>query len=564
MLRNPMVDLRPFAVNDADPTFGETAYNAVVSRFPATEAERARRVSDALDVLARNGLKTGKLLGTGTAAHVYALKDYPEWVVKVTFDPTDAVVMAEMENVALDAGIPDVSKVYDLGKGLYAILLERLTPLSAKNRDRIGKISMARRFGQIHDEAAWKYLKSKHASSPEFAFATAVKVLDTVGFRSHDLTPAHMMQREDGSVVVSDFGYMSVNLKKRKVSRDIGTLKNPSHKATPSMSHPFRRNPLPSHLRPTRRNPVIDLTGMEDQQDLDQLRETLFDLTPGGPDADSDSPARERRDEWAREVLAEHGIETAPIDVGRGVFATVYPLRANSYYVVKITSDPLDAAAMAEAQFAGTLSGTSGIPKVAGVFWLGKMPKSRDPRGEVPGFVWAIVVEKLDKLAQSERDEINVLVRKYERGWKLNTPQKVKTALKSVTPGSPAEAWLNGVAFLLQQGFRPADLHASNVMRKTEGYGLNGRTRYAVTDFGLSFPRAGKRTASRNIPTLAEEPLRLEGFERAKAALAAQRAAASKVRKAEADALYAELKAGGFESSSYTRNPTRRRNPGRC
>jgi len=232
MLRNPMVDLRPFAINDADPTFGDTAYKAVVSRFPATEAERARRVSDALDVLARNGLKTGKLLGTGTAAHVYALKDYPEWVVKVTFDPTDAVVMAEMENVALDAGIPDVSKVYDLGKGLYAILLERLTPLSAKNRDRIGKISKARRFGQVHDEAAWKYLKANYPEAPEFAFANAVKVLDALGFRSHDLTPDNMMQRDDGSVVASDFGYMSVDLKKRKVSRDILRLKNP-----------MRRNP---------------------------------------------------------------------------------------------------------------------------------------------------------------------------------------------------------------------------------------------------------------------------------------------------------------------------------
>lgn len=237
MLRNPTVDLRPFAVNDADPTFGESAYNAVVAQFPATEEERAARVARALDVLERNKLRTGKLLGTGTAAHVYALKDYPEWVVKVTFDPTDAVVMAEMENVELGAGIPEVSKVYDLGTGLYAILLERLTPLSAKKRDRIGRISKARGFGRIHDEKAWKYLKANYPEAPEFAFANAVKVLDALGFRSHDLTPDNMMQRDDGSVVASDFGYMSVDLKKRKVSRDILRLKNPMRRT------PMRRNP---------------------------------------------------------------------------------------------------------------------------------------------------------------------------------------------------------------------------------------------------------------------------------------------------------------------------------
>lgn len=225
-LRNPMVDLRPFAVRLKDDPHGETAFQEVRSRFPESASEKARRLARAKNILYRNDLDVGTKLGSGTTATVFSLKNYPDWVVKITFDPTDAVVMAEMMHVRPQAGIPDVAGVYDLGEGTYAILIEKMRPLSGSVKRRVEDFASEHEYGWSHSEREWKKWGSQDPDSPEFAFLNAVRVLRALGFRSTDLSEDNMMMRRDGSIVGSDFGYISVEVSKRPRSRDIPSLRN--------------------------------------------------------------------------------------------------------------------------------------------------------------------------------------------------------------------------------------------------------------------------------------------------------------------------------------------------
>ena len=226
-LRNPVVDLRPFAVRLKDDPHGETAFQEVRSRFPHTSSEKARLLRRAKDILYRNDLDVGEKIGSGTTATVFALRGYPEWVVKITFDPTDAVVMSEMMHVRLAPGIPDVAGVYDLGEGTYAILIERMKPLTGSMKRRIADFAEEHSFGWSHSEREWERMRRQEPDAPEFAFLNAVRVLRALGFRSTDLSEDNMMMRKDGSIVGSDFGYISVEVSKRPRSRDIPSLRNP-------------------------------------------------------------------------------------------------------------------------------------------------------------------------------------------------------------------------------------------------------------------------------------------------------------------------------------------------
>jgi hypothetical protein len=169
--------------------------------------------------------------------------------------------------------------------------------------------------------------------------------------------------------------------------------------------------------------------------------------------------------------------------------ARVYALDGDPDWVVKITSDPTDAALLAEAQFAGPYAGTPGIPKVASVFDLGPSPVRPDI---FPGHIYAIVVERLIPLSQTDKLKVRALAKKYERGW-LADPATVAELLETAAPGSVEEAWLRGVAFVYAMGFRPTDLHADNIMQRKDGS-------YAFSDFGVSGVEG--RTASRDIPSL--------------------------------------------------------------
>jgi hypothetical protein len=221
--------------------------------------------------------------------------------------------------------------------------------------------------------------------------------------------------------------------------------------------------------------------------------------------------------------------------------ARVYPLEGDPDWVVKITSDPTDAALMAEAQFAGPLRDTPGIPKVASVFDLGPSPVRPD---KFPGHVYAVVVERMQPLSHADKLKVRALSNQYERGW-YAYPETVAELLKKAAPGSVEEAWLRGVAFVQAMGFRPTDLHANNIMQRKDGS-------FAFSDFGLSGVEG--RIGSRDIPALGDFAPKKK----------AKRPRTKAKEKRKTDDLYEELVAAGFDAPAgeQTRPMTKvRRNP---
>ena len=248
----------------------------------------------------------------------------------------------------------------------------------------------------------------------------------------------------------------------------------------------LRRNPVPARIRSTRKNPVINLSEFDASKGFHDVQDAVFRYAP---EEDFYADEFNARDEHALDILAKHGIDTERRPLGKGAMARVYALDGDPHWVVKITSDPTDAALMAEAQFAGPFAGTPGIPKVASVFDLGPTPVRPD---KFPGPLFAIVVERLMPLTQQDKLKVRALAKTYQRGW-LADPAVVRDMLKKVAKGSVEEAWLRGVLFVYAMGFRPTDLHANNIMRRDDGT-------YAFSDFGVS--GAEGRTASRDIPSL--------------------------------------------------------------
>ena len=226
--KNPVIDL-----SDFDASRGRSA---VTSNNRREMALAAPNDADALKVLARNGFSLGKVLGTGTAASVYEVVDDPRWAMKITADATDAAVMAELQFAPRDAqgrlppGIPEVAGVYDLGNGLYGILVEYLLPLSRSEAADVADTMFTSQFGWYYEIVEARY-NALSPSNPLRAVLNAILVVYALGFRMSDISDNNVMKRENGDFVVSDFGYAGVELDKRRHSRDIPTLRNPRRAA---------------------------------------------------------------------------------------------------------------------------------------------------------------------------------------------------------------------------------------------------------------------------------------------------------------------------------------------
>jgi len=518
---NPAINLDPYRGKSAQDLVAMVkAHRRTVNT--TQELARGKRI------LAKHGYDLGEKLGKGTAATAFALTNYPKYVAKLTHDPLDAAVMAEVQVLGVRPGLPDVVGVADLGQGLYAIIVERLLPLTAKEDEAVETLGQQTGFGREADETVWRYYARK---PQQLELLEAAKTIRALGFTPTDIGAGNVMKRADGAWVVSDFGFSKPSRTAR--TRDIQRLQNPGG------GHPLRRNPVPTHIRSTRRNPIIDLSEFDASAGYFDVQEAVFRYAPEPEWYRDEFKALDR---YALGILASHGVdvETQYLHpLGKGAMARVYKLTDDPDWVVKITTDPTDAALMAEAQFAGPLRDTPGIPKVASVFDLGPSPVRPD---KFPGHVYAIVVERMQPLSSADKLKVRAYSEKYKRGW-LASPEEVQKALKKVKAGSVEEAWLRGVAFVYAAGFRPTDLHASNIMQRQDGS-------YAFSDFGVSGVEG--RAASRDIPSLAPSA-------------AKRRAAASRVKaeqKRKTDELYAELVAAGFSDApaEVTRPIPKRKN----
>jgi hypothetical protein len=471
--KNPVIDL-----SDFDASRGRSA---VTSNNRREMALAAPDDTDAIKVLARNGFALGRLLGTGTAASVYEVVDDPRWVMKITADATDAAVMAELQFAPRDAqgrlppGIPEVGGVYDLGNGLYGILVEYLLPLSRSEGADVADMMFTSQFGWYHEFVEARY-NAISPNNPLRAVLNAILVVYALGFRMSDISDNNVMKRENGDFVVSDFGYAGVELDKRRQSRDIPTLRNP-RKAAPRKKNP--RDRLPRHMRTTRRNPVIDLSRFPVKEGV---IDTQFPIWRGEP---RDLAARNA---YARAVLARNGIEMDGTALGVGAFAVVYPLKGDPNVVVKITNDVTDAAVMAEMAFVPT---QPGIPKVYGVYDLGEAPEF-----DTGGTIYAILIERLFPLTEEQARVAHFLAGETQRGWDT-APAEDEWAYFKDKPASVGYAFINALRVLGALGFRTSDLHAKNIMRRADGS-------FAVSDFGMSAweGKAGRAPVSRDIRAL--------------------------------------------------------------
>jgi hypothetical protein len=465
---NPAIDLAPYRGKSAEQLV------ALVKKHRKTvgavkELERGRKL------LAKHGYTTDLRLGSGQAATVYTLTDYPKYVAKLTHDPLDAAVMAEVQVLGIRPGLPDVVGVADLGNGLYGIIIERLLPLTKAEDALVETLGEQTAFGREADATVWRYYAKKPR---QYELLQAAKTVRDLGFTPTDIGAGNVMKRADGSWVVSDLGFSKPSATVK--TRDIKRLSNPRG------AHPFRRNPVPTHLRSTRQNPMVDLSEFDAPGGYDAVQQAVFRYAPEEHWYKDDFDAR---DEHALDLLAKHDIDVESMPLGKGSMARVYALANDPHWVVKITSDPTDAALLAEAKFAGPYAGTPGIPKVASVFDLG--PHPTNPQW-FPGHTYAVVIERLIPLSQTDKLTVRALAGKYRRGW-LADPATVAKLLKTAAPGSVEEAWLRGVAFVYAMGFRPTDLHADNIMQRKDGS-------YAFSDFGVSGVEG--RTVSRDIPSL--------------------------------------------------------------
>jgi hypothetical protein len=239
-LRNPQIDLRPL-----EEVSQEDISNAVRAFRPVEGHVHQARIRKAKEILRRRGYTlTGSALGAGTMATTFALEDYPDYIAKLTYDPTDAALMAEMAQIErkaaaagkpMPAGLPVVVTVAQLGRaddplGLYFIVVERLVPLNAEQKKRVSSLARKLSWGSLADtsvgDALWDNWKIQK-KSPEHALLNAARTINSLGYIPYDLDASNTMQRpSDGSVVVSDFGYSSP--RRGTPTRAIPRLENPA------------------------------------------------------------------------------------------------------------------------------------------------------------------------------------------------------------------------------------------------------------------------------------------------------------------------------------------------
>lgn len=79
----------------------------------------------------RAGLPLGGAIGKGSFAAIYPIQNRPEWVLKITGDPSDAVALSVISDaLAPPPGLPRVLLVFAFPGGrLFGAVVERLTPL---------------------------------------------------------------------------------------------------------------------------------------------------------------------------------------------------------------------------------------------------------------------------------------------------------------------------------------------------------------------------------------------------------------------------------------------------
>ena len=233
LVRNPDPDCEEIDLRPLERISAEDVPTVVRGYRPADETEHARRIRKARGILARNAYATGKALGSGTMGTVFELREYPDYVVKLTYDPTDVAVMVAMKRPRvknpppLPAGVPDVVTAAALPDGLFAVVLERLQPLRADQRKRVTRVARDTGYGSDLKAvnrlwARWK----EEPEEPEHAFLNAARILHGKGFTPYDIDAPNMMRREDDSVVVSDFGY---SIPARRIrGPEIARLENPA------------------------------------------------------------------------------------------------------------------------------------------------------------------------------------------------------------------------------------------------------------------------------------------------------------------------------------------------
>lgn len=225
--RNPVIDL-----SDFDQSLGQSG---VISNLRREVLGDDRDRTRAIAVLARNGFALGNKLGEGTAATVYEMANDPRWVMKITADVTDVSVLADAQFLPRDRdgnlppGIPEVAGAYDLGEGLYGVMIERLYPLSDKEFRRVDREMLSLNYGWATDDIADLYI-GLDPRDPFRAVLSAILTVRDRGFRMGDIGGNNVLKRANGAWVVSDFGYAGVELPKRRYSRDLQLLQNPRRK----------------------------------------------------------------------------------------------------------------------------------------------------------------------------------------------------------------------------------------------------------------------------------------------------------------------------------------------
>ena len=435
-------------------------------------------------------------------ATVYDLVDYPEFVVKLTYDPTDAVVMAEMKNAynrrgdprTKPPGIPDVVRVVALNDGIYGVIVERLEPLSGRDATKIGEMAFKTANGAAaaYDDDLWNAFKNKK-TSPEYAYLNAARIVTAMGYTPHDLIPKNFMRRKsDGNIVVSDFGYSSPQ---RRRLVDVERLRtNPRRGRAP---HPHFA-PRARHLMPTRRNPVIDLSE--------------YDITLGQGGVTSNL----RREMGlvmsanqglarALAVLARNGFVLGK-KLGEGTAATVYEMANDPRWVMKVTADVTDVSVLADAQFLprdkdGNLP--PGIPEVAGAYDLGEG-------------LYGVMVERLYPLSDMKSDLVDREMPSLNYGWATND---IADRYIGLDPSDPFRDVLSAILTVRDRGFRMSDIGGNNILKRASGD-------YVISDFGYAGVELPKRRYSRDLQLL-QNPRRnerqIEGAPRVTRALRAHR-----------------------------------------
>lgn len=497
--RNPLVNIESLVGTRA------VDIQTAIRRYRPTDGTvHEQNLALARQTLGKNGYVVGKKIGMGTMATVYELAEYPDFVVKLTYDPTDAALMAEMKSAYNPSGspqekppgIPDVVRVVALNDGIYGVIVERLEPLAPRQVAAIESMARITANGAnaASDETLWTTYQKKPAS-PEYAYLNAARIVDALGYVPHDFIAKNFMRRlDDKTIVVADFGYSSPQ---RGQEVNVAQLRNPRRgRIAP---HPHFA-PRPRHLMPTRRNPVIDLSSFDEKLGqggiTSNLRREMGQVFLGN-----------RGHARAIDVLARNGFVLGMM-LGDGTTATVYEMANDPRWVMKITADVTDVSVLADAQFLprdkdGNLP--PGIPEVGGVYDLGVG-------------LYGVMVERLDPLSDDEFRRVDREMPSLNYGWATND---IADRYIGLDPHDPFRDVLSAILTVRDLGFRMSDIGGNNVLKRANG-------EFVVSDFGYAGVELPKRRYSRNLQLL-QNPRRkertFEGAPRVTRALRAHRMA---------------------------------------